>query len=108
MPVFVDKSNPKGYIVCVIKSFDHKGLEKFFYDGDKRGIQPAHAQKIADILDRLDASVTVQDMNYPGSNLHKLKGRLKGIWSVKVSGNWRITFKFIDGNAYVVDYKDYH
>ncbi|UCG91117.1 MAG: type II toxin-antitoxin system RelE/ParE family toxin [candidate division WOR-3 bacterium] len=92
----------------MIKSFDHKGLEKFFYDGDRRGIQPAHAQKIADILDRLDASAAVQDMNYPGSNLHQLKGRLKGIWSVKVSGNWRITFKFIEGNAYVVDYMDYH
>lgn len=104
----IDKRNLKGYIAYVIMSFDHKGLEKFFYDGDKRGIQPAHAQKIADILDRLDASVTVQDMNYPGSNLHQLRGRLKGIWSVKVSGNWRITFKFIDGNAYVVDYMDYH
>jgi len=106
--VSIDKRNLKGYIVNVITSFDHKGLEKFFYVGDKRGIQPAHAQKIADILDRLDASVTVQDMNYPGSNLHQLKGRLKGIWSVKVSGNWRITFKFVEGNAYVVDYKDYH
>ena len=104
----IDKRNLKGYIVYVITSFDHKGLEKFFYGGDKRGIQPAHAQKIADILDRLDASVTVRDMNFPGSNLHQLKGRLKGIWSVKVSGNWRITFKFIEGNAYVVDYRDYH
>jgi proteic killer suppression protein len=106
--VFIDRRNLKGYIVSVIKSFDHKGLEIFFFDGDKRGIQPTHAQKIADILDRLDASVAVQDMNYPGSNLHQLKGRLKGIWSAKVSGNWRITFKFIEGNAYVVDYMDYH
>ena len=104
----IDKRNLKGYIVYVITSFDHKGLEKFFYGGDKRGIQPAHAQKIADILDRLDASITVQDMNYPGSNLHQLKGRLKRIWSVKVSGTWRITFMFIEGNAYVVDYRDYH
>ena len=92
----------------MIKSFQHKGLEKFFYDGDKRGIQSDHAQKIADILDRLDASVVTQDMEYPGSNLHRLKGKLKEYWSVKVSGNWRITFKFIDGNAYVVDYQDYH
>jgi proteic killer suppression protein len=59
-------------------------------------------------LDRLDASINIQDMNYPGSNLHQLKGKLKDLWSVKVSGNWRITFKFIDANAYVVDYKDYH
>ena len=92
----------------MIKSFQHKGLERFFYDGNKRGIQPDHAQKIADILDRLDASVVIQDMDYPGSNLHRLKGKLKENWSVKVSGNWRITFKFIDGNAYVVDYQDYH
>ena len=61
----IDGRNLKGYIAYVIKSFDHKGLEGFFHDGDKRGIQPAHSQKIADILDRLDASVTVQDMNYP-------------------------------------------
>lgn len=92
----------------MIKSFEHKGLEKFFYEGDKRGIQPAHSEKVADILDRLDASVKIQDMNYPGSNLHKLKSKLKGVWSIKVSGNWRITFKFIEGNGYVVDYKDYH
>ena len=92
----------------MIKSFQHKGLERFFYDGNKRGIQPDHAQKIADILDRLDASVVIQDMDYPGSNLHRLKGKLKENWSVKVSGNWRITFKFIDGNAYVADYQDYH
>jgi proteic killer suppression protein len=104
----VDTRNQRGYIDAVIKSFDHKGLEKFFYDGDKRGIQPAHSQKIADILDRLDASVSIRDMNYPGSNLHKLRGKLEGLWSVKVSGNWRITFKFMEGNAYVVDYTDYH
>ena len=92
----------------VIKSFDHKGLERFFYDGDKGGIKPAHTQRIADILDRLDAAVMIQDMKYPGSNLHQLKGKLKGVWSVEVSGNWRVTFRFHDGNAYVVDYRDYH
>jgi proteic killer suppression protein len=92
----------------MIKSFAHKGLEKFFYEGNKSGIQPNHSQNIADILDRLDASVKIQDMNYPGSNLHQLKGDLKEHWSVKVSGNWRITFKFIEGNAFVVNYQDYH
>ena len=92
----------------MIKSFEHKGLEKFFYTGDKSGIQPKHAQKIADILDRLDASIKIQDMNYPGANLHQLKGKLKEFWSVKVSGNWRIIFKYINGNAHIVDYKDYH
>lgn len=92
----------------MIKSFEHKGLEKYFFDGDKKGIQPKHAQKIADILDRLNASIKIQDMNYPGSNLHQLKGEFKELWSVKVSGNWRITFRFINGDAYIVDYKDYH
>jgi toxin HigB-1 len=92
----------------VIKSFQHKGLERFFYDGDKRGIQAQHAQRIADILDRLDASIAVQDMSYPGSGLHRLRGTLKNHWSVQVSGNWRITFRFEDRNAYVVDYQDYH
>jgi proteic killer suppression protein len=59
----------------MIKSFEHKGLENFFYDENKSGIQPKHSQKIADILDQLDASFIIQDMNYPGSNLHPLKGK---------------------------------
>ena len=92
----------------MIKSFDNKGLAKFFYEGDKRGIQPAHSQKAADILDRLDASVSIQDMNYPGSNLHQLSGDKKGQYAVKVSGNWRVFFEFIEGEAYIVDYEDYH
>jgi proteic killer suppression protein len=92
----------------VIKSFRHKGLEKLFYDGSKKGIQPEHAKKLADILDRLDAASVVSDMDYPGSFLHLLKGNLKDHWSVRVSGNWRIIFRFGNGDAYVVDYKDYH
>jgi len=92
----------------VIKSFKHKGLEDFFYSGNKKGIRPEHADKISRILDRLNASNDITDMNYPGSYLHKLSGRLKDQFSVRVSGNWRIFFKFIDGDAYVVNYKDYH
>ena len=92
----------------MIKSFKHKGLEDFFYDGSKRGIQPVHAQKLADILDRLDAAKTIADMNYPGSDLHPLKGALKEFWAVKVSGNWRVIFKFQEGDAYQVGYIDYH
>ena len=90
------------------QELQHKGLERFFYDGNKRGIQAQHGQRLADILDRHDASVSVQDMSFPGSGLHRLKGTLKHHWSVRVSGNWRITFRFEDGNAYVVDYQDYH
>jgi proteic killer suppression protein len=92
----------------MITSFAHKGLADFFYDGSKRGIQPRHAQKLADILDRLDAAHQVDDMRYPGSDLHPLRGDLAGYWAVKVSGNWRIIFCFEDGNASRVTYIDYH
>lgn len=92
----------------MIENFKHKGLEKFFYTGFKKGIQPDQAQKLADILDRLDATVIINDMDYPCSFLHPLKGNLKGYWAVKVSGNWRIIFEFKNGNAYDVDYIDYH
>ena len=92
----------------MIKSFRHKGLEKLFIDGTKRGVQPEQARKLMDILDRLDAAAIVNDMDYPGSFLHPLKGNLKDHWSVRVSGNWRVIFRFEDGDAYVVDYVDYH
>ncbi|VEN74959.1 Endoribonuclease HigB [Candidatus Desulfarcum epimagneticum] len=92
----------------MIKSFKHKGLEIFFYDGIKKGIRPEHADKISRILDRLNAANDIMDMNYPGSYLHKLSGKLKNQFSVRVSKNWRIFFKFMDGDAYVVDYDDYH
>ncbi len=83
-------------------------MEKFFYDGSLKGIQTQHAQKLSDILDRLDASNVLTDMRFPGSNLHQLKGKMKGIWAVKVSGNWRIVFSFKEGNVYNMDYVDYH
>jgi len=92
----------------MIKSFKHKGFQDFFYTGIKKGIRPEHAGKIARILDRLNAAGDIMDMNYPGSHLHKLSGDLEGQYSVRVSGNWRIFFKFIDGDAYVVNYDDYH
>lgn len=92
----------------MIESFVHKGLEKYFYDGNKKGIQAKHAQKLTDILDRLDASKVITDMNYPGSNLHQLKGKMRRLWSVKVSENWRVVFSFKESNAYDVDYTDYH
>lgn len=92
----------------MIKSFKHKGLEDFFYNGTKKGIRPEQAGKIGRILDRLHAASDIIDMNYPGAYLHKLSGDLKGQYSVRVSGNWRIYFKFMDGDAYVVNYGDYH
>ena len=92
----------------MIKTFVHKGLEDYFYDGTKRGIQDKHAQRLADILDRLDAATDVKDRKFPGSDLHQLKGGMKGFWAVKVSGNWRIVFSFKEGNVYNVNYIDYH
>jgi proteic killer suppression protein len=92
----------------VIKGFRHKGLQKFFFDGTKKGIQAKHAEKLADILDQLNAASEIQDMNFPGSELHPLKGDLRGFWSVKVSGNWRMIFRFEKGEALDVDYVDYH
>jgi len=92
----------------MIKIFAHKGLEAFFFEGTKKGIQPAHSQRLGDILDLLDTAEEVGDMNFPGSTLHRLKGNRKGCWAVKVSGNWRITFRFREGDAFAVDYEDYH
>jgi len=92
----------------VVKSFQHKGLEKFFYTGSKKGIRPDHAGKLEKILDRLNAASALKDMNFPGSCLHQLSGNKAGQYSVRVSGNWRIFFKFLDGDAYIVNYDDYH
>ena len=92
----------------MIKSFKHKGLEDYFYTGMKKGIRPEHAGKIGRILDRLNAASDIIDMNYPGSYLHKLSGNREGQYSVRVSGNWRIVFEFRNGDAYIVDYDDYH
>jgi proteic killer suppression protein len=92
----------------VIKQFAHKGLEGFFLTGTLKGIQAKHAKKLALILDVLDVAAKPEDINIAGSFLHPLKGDLKGFWSVRISGNWRITFRFHDGDVYVVDYQDYH
>ena len=92
----------------MIKSFRHKDLEDFFVNGAIKGIIPDHVSRLARILDRLDASLSIKDMNLPGFYLHKLSGKEKNIWSVRVSGNWRVAFYFKQGDAYVVDYLDYH
>lgn len=92
----------------MIISFRHKGLKQFYDTGNHKGIQPDHAQKVARILDRLDAAISPKDMNLPGYKLHQLTGLDKGTWSVWVNGNWRITFTFINDNAANVNYTDYH
>ena len=92
----------------MIKSFKHKGLQKFFETGSKAGIQPAHAKKLSDQLTLLNVVKSPEDMNWNGWDLHPLKGSLAGHWSIKVNGNWRLTFRFDAEDAEVVDYQDYH
>lgn len=92
----------------MIRGFKHKGLERFFLKGTKSGIQAKHASKLRLILGRLNASTTSQDMNLPGLYLHPLGGNKAGVWLVRVSGNWRVTFRFVEGDAEVVNYEDYH
>jgi proteic killer suppression protein len=92
----------------VIKSFKHKGLERFFRDGSRAGIQPKHERKLRLQLGRLDAARAAEDMDLPGWKWHALKGDLKGRWAVFVEKNWRITFAFEGEDAILVDYQDYH
>ena len=92
----------------MILTFIHKGLEDFFLTGSKKGIVPSHEKKLRLQLSALDTATQITDMNIPGWDLHELQGDRKGIWSIKVNGNWRVTFKFADGNAELVNYEDYH
>ncbi len=92
----------------MIRSFRHKGVEKFFTAGNQKGIRPEHAERLKQILFRLHAAEKVSDMGFPGSQLHRLKGKLREFWAVSVSGNWRIIFRFERGDAWEVDYDDYH
>lgn len=92
----------------MIKSFKHKGLRIFFETEKTSGIQAKHQKKLKMQLTALDTATVIEDMDLPGYNLHELKGTRKGIWSITVNGNWRITFKFEEGNAYIVNYEDYH
>jgi toxin HigB-1 len=92
----------------VIQSFRHKGLRRFYETGSVGGIQPKHAKRLRLLLVALDTSQVIGDMDVPGFRLHPLKGSERGRWSVWVNGNWRLTFEFRDGQAYVLDYEDYH
>ncbi len=92
----------------MIKSFKHKGLEKFYCTGSTRGIQAKHTKKLRMQLIALDTAHYIEDLDIPGYRLHQLKGSKKGLWSITVNANWRITFEFMDGNVYLVNYEDYH
>ncbi len=92
----------------MIKSIKHKGLRRLFESGSTSGVQASHAKRLRMQLTALDTAQMIDDMDLPGFRLHPLKGELSGRWSITVSGNWRLTFEFQDGNAYVLDYEDYH
>jgi len=92
----------------MIKSFKHKGLKRYFETGSASGIQTVHKNRLRLQLLALNTAFVIEDMDVPGYKLHQLKGSKKGLWSISVSGNWRITFEFDDGNVYIVNYEDYH
>ena len=92
----------------MIVSFVHKGLERFYRTGSKAGIQPRHAEKLQRILSNLDVAKQPDDLDLPGYRLHELEGKRKGVWSVTVQANWRITFRFIATDVELVNYEDYH
>ena len=92
----------------MIKSFRHKGLRRFYETGKTAGIQSKHAKRLRLQLAALDTAQSISDMEIPGFRLHPLKGKLKGRFSIWVSGNWRLTFRFEDGDVHLLDYEDYH
>jgi proteic killer suppression protein len=92
----------------MIRSIRHRGLRRLYEDNDPRGVMAEHAEKLRDILARLDAAGGVTDMDLPGFRLHPLRGNLRGYWAVTVRANWRVIFRFADGEASEVDYVDYH
>lgn len=83
-------------------------LRRLFETGNASGVQASHAKRLRLQLVALDTAKAIEDMDVPGFRLHPLKGSMRGRWAISVSGNWRITFEFRDGNAYVLIYEDYH
>ena len=92
----------------MIQRFRHKGLKRLFESGSSSGVDPQHTARIRKILALLETAETFEDMDLPGLGLHQLKGNRKGTWAVKVSGNWRITFKVQQGDVFDINYEDYH
>jgi toxin HigB-1 len=92
----------------MIKSFKHKGLERLFTKGSASGVQADYAGRITLMLDAIDAAEQVNELDLHGFLLHRLKGDKRNLWSVRVSANWRITFEFEKGDAYILDLEDYH
>lgn len=92
----------------MIRSIQHKGLRALFETGNTAGVRPHHVAKLLARLSALDTAQQVEDLSIQGYRLHKLKGQSKDRWSIKVNGNWRITFEFHNHDAYLLNYEDYH
>ena len=92
----------------MIRSFRHRGLKRLYEQGDARKLRADQRDRIADVIFHLDQAQVPGDLDLPGHRLHPLRGDLRGAWSVTISGNWRITFRFEDGDAFEVDLVDYH
>jgi len=104
----LDACDAPRYTKRVIRGFRHKGLKRLYERDDPRGIRPDLVPKVRTILAQLDDAQVIEDMRAPGLRLHPLKGDRKGFWSVSVSGNWRVIFRFQDGDALEVELLDYH
>lgn len=92
----------------MIGSIRHKGLKRLYEDDDPRGIGANLRKRVSEILSVLDAADSIEEADIPGYRLHLLSGDRQGYWSIKVTGNWRITFRFEDGRAEDVNLEDYH
>ena len=96
------------YSCLMIKTFRHKGLKALHQTGSTKGVRADHVARLRRVLSALDIAAMPDDMDEPGMRLHPLKGELAGFWSVSVSGNWRVIFRFIGHDVELVDYLDYH
>lgn len=92
----------------MIVSFRHKGLERMYRDGSKKGVQADHVLKLLRILSLLDVTQSPDDLAIPSFRTHQLKGDLAGHWSIWVNGNRRVTFRFVDSDVELGDYQDFH
>ena len=95
-------------VLTVIKSIRHKGLGRFFETGDASGIRADHRIKLRSQLAALESARAIDDLHVPGYRLHALKGDRFGYWAIRVSGNWRLTFRFAPPDVLDLDYEDYH
>jgi proteic killer suppression protein len=92
----------------MIKRFKHKGLRQLFESGILKSVNPSHVTRLRKILALLETAETPEDMDLPGLGLHRLKGKRKETWTVQITGNWRLTFRFQKGDAFDINYEDYH